>query len=67
VVLKVDGEVVERAWQLKRALARRHADDVLELEVRRGTETRTVKVKLASPPAPPDAPTEPHGHEEEGR
>lgn len=71
VVLKVDGQPVENAWQLKRALARRHADDVLELEVRRGTETRTVKVKLASPPEPTPTPAPGHGghggHEEEGR
>lgn len=50
VILKVDGAAVERAWQLARALARRHAGDVLVLEVRRAAETRTIEVKLA--PAP---------------
>lgn len=62
VVLKVDGVAVENAWQLKRALARRYAGDEVELEVRRGTQARTVKVKLAAPEAPPPG----HGAPAEG-
>lgn len=67
VILKVDGEAIDNAWQLKRALARRHAGDELTLEVRRGTQPRAVKVKLASPPEPPAAPGGHEGHGEEDR
>jgi serine protease Do len=52
VVTKIGDRAVESAWQLRRALARACAGDELEVEYRRGTETRTVKVRLAAPPAP---------------
>lgn len=70
VILKVDGAAVSNAWQLRRALARRHAGDELELEVRRGGQARTVKVTLAASPepaAPPDTPGGSQGGQGEDR
>lgn len=57
VVVKIGDEPIDSAWQLRRALARYYADDEVAVEVRRGTETKTIKVKLAAAPeeAPPPA------------
>ena len=50
VILSVDGEKTGLFWQLRRLLGSRCAGDALELEVRRGTETRTVEVTLGEAP-----------------
>lgn len=47
LLLTIDGEPVTTPWELRRALARRHAGDEVTLEVRRGAEARTVKARLA--------------------
>lgn len=62
VILRVDGEKTDLFWQLRRVLGARCAGDTLKLEVRRGTETRTVEVKLAE--APVETP-QPKSEEEE--
>jgi serine protease Do len=65
VVVKVGPDAIDSAWQLRRALARYYADDELTLEVRRGAETRAIKVKLAAAPEEAAAPEQPPGHEED--
>lgn len=69
VVVKIGEEPIDTAWQLRRALARYYADDEVVVEVRRGADTRAIKVKLAAAPAEGPAPEHPapghDGHEED--
>lgn len=80
VIKSVDGVAVATGAALRRALARKWAGDEVTLEVTRGTETKTVTLKLAKPPVeaeegpepPPGGPRPPghgpgddHDHEEE--
>jgi len=55
VVLSLDDEKTNETWQLRRALGRRFAGEVVEIAVSRGGETLKLKVELA-PPAGPAAP-----------
>jgi len=50
VILAVDGAETTAAWQLKRALSRKHAGDEVVLELRRGTREWEARLTLASPP-----------------
>mgnify|MGYP000656008614 CR=1 FL=1 len=69
LVVKVGQETIDNAWQLRRALAHYYADDEVVIEVRRGTETKAIKVKLAAAPEEgPGAAQPPSGpapHEED--
>jgi S1-C subfamily serine protease len=52
VIVKVDGAAVRTFRQLRQAIARHDAGDELELEIYRGNEKKTVKVKLGQRDAP---------------
>lgn len=65
IVLTLDGEKTNETWQLRRALGRRFAGEVVELAVSRDGETLNLKIELAPPggaappPGPQPAPKQP--------
>jgi len=53
VILAVDGEVTNMAWQLRRALTRHYAGDTVKLKLRRGTKEWEASVTLRDPEEQP--------------
>lgn len=56
IVLSLDDEKTNETWQLRRALGRRFAGEVVVIAVSRGGETVQLKVELSAPGAKPPPP-----------